>query len=90
MDYVTYNVLYDNAAYIVIHAEFSVPERQVREVGFELVDKAANAVVFLHNEEAAAFKARITEWQANTPQAEEVDETILSFMLLSQQPLTFH
>lgn len=84
------NVLYDNPHYIVVHTEYMVPARKQREVGFELVDKSAALSVFLVNEEAVAFRARITAWQQVTPEASEVDETIESFMLLSQQPLIFH
>jgi hypothetical protein len=58
--------------------------------GFEILDKAAKREIFLAGNMAEGFREHLREWAQTPPSFEEVDDYLMRFQGLAQQPLILH
>jgi hypothetical protein len=57
---------------------------------YEIVNRIARTVSFLHGEPAEFVENQVWFWQTQTPTNEEVKEFLLSASAVAAQPFCFH
>ncbi len=95
--------LYDSESYSVLHlkSELALDAQAAAQMqgrqhlalarhGFEIVDKRAGRLVYLDGSWAELFQQQISEWQANSPTQEEVEETLEHYAGLAHTPIHLH
>lgn len=88
-------MLYDSEAFAVVHIH---PDADLAPAlhpalvrhGFEIVDKRSGKEVYLDGSWAELFQQHISDWQANAPTPEEVEETLERYSGLAQNPVVMH
>ncbi len=85
-------MLYDSDSFVVVHLQANAPaegepEPGIARHGFEIVDKRSNKEVYLDGSWADAFQRQINAWQVDTPNQEEVEETLEGYSELALSPL---
>lgn len=79
----TMSALFDNERFVVVYIGGD-------HKGVEIVDKAAEASLFLHGRMYDAFEAQLEAWKENVPCEEDVEACLQSYTALAMCPLVQH
>lgn len=81
-------MLYDSDNFCVVHCPpNAVPDGEVPEPGFEIVDKRVNKEVYLKGSWAEAFQRQIDAWKSDTPTQDAVEVCLDCYCELAQIPV---
>jgi hypothetical protein len=77
------SMLFDNERFVVVWVGGAC-------TGAEIVDKVAEASLFLHGDLCTAFEAQLEAWKQEAPSEEEVESYLNAYTALAMCPLVLH
>ncbi len=97
------HMLYDSDSFVVVHMLADADAKptdgatppppavpQLARHGFEIVDKRSGKEVYLDGSWAEMFQQHILAWQRETPTQEEVEDILVRYTALAQNPVVVH